>query len=139
MTPSNRQLLAANWSVPGGEVEAGEMLPPARAFDVRSSWSSTAADHSGSDSSSSSSPETIKGMHPAASIGHRSSRSLGISPPDATLVRATDASEPYGHGVSPDTKIRGDGKLVRNINGYEITAPQDDISLAANHARKNSH
>ena len=138
---SAAQFLAANWSVPGGDFEVGEEMPPARPVDVRRTsgrLSRSSSTDSNSNSSSNSSPETVKGMHPAARLGRNASQSLAISPPDPTLVRATDAQEPFGHGVSVDTKVRDDGKLVRNINGREVTAPQDDISLAANHARKAS-
>jgi len=142
---SAAQFLAANWSVPGGHVQTGEVLPPARSINSQGrSWDDTASlssasSHSSlSSSSPGSSPETIKSLHPAAKLGRRSSRSQALSPPDPTLVRATDPTEPYGHGVSADTTVREDGKLERNINGRTVTAPQDDISLAANHARKAS-
>lgn len=142
---SAAQFLAANWSVPGGHVQTGEVLPPTRSSKSRvGSWddtksnSSTSSHGSMSSPSPGSSPETIKSLHPAAQLGRRTSRSQALSPPDPSLVRATDAAEPYGHGVSADTTVREDGRLERSINGRTVTAPQDDISLAANHARKAS-
>lgn len=136
---SAAQFLAANWSVPGGHLESGRVRQSTRSVNARArSWDDANSSSNGSVSSPSpgSSPETIKSLHPAAQIGRRGSQAL--SPPSPTLVRATDPSEPYGHGVSPDTTVREDGKLERNIDGRTVTAPQDDLTLAANHARKNS-
>lgn len=133
---SNAQFIASNWSVPGGDVDKGEDLPASK--PARGSISSSSSSSS-SVSSPSSSPERNKSLHPAARIGRRrSSRSSAISPPEASLVKATDDSEPYGHGVSPETTVREDGMLERNVNGHTVWAPQDDISLAATHHRRNS-
>lgn len=138
---SAAQFLAANWSVPGGHLESGRVRQSTRSANARArSWDDANSSSNGSVSSPSpgSSPEAIKSLHPAAQIGRRLSGSQALSPPSPTLVRATDPSEPYGHGVSPDTTVREDGKLERNIDGRTVTAPQDDLTLAANHARKNS-
>jgi hypothetical protein len=135
---SAAQFLAANWSIPGGDV--GESLPPtwgsiSQAIETpagrrRSSMGSAS---SGSTASPSSSPDRPKGMHPAAMIGRRNSRHRMISPPDPSLINATSDGERLGPGVSPDTHVRDDGMLEREVNGHKVIAAQDDISLAATH------
>lgn len=103
--------------------------------------SSSDALSSGSDSGSvSSSPETSLGrLHPAAMIGRRSRRNSALSPPDPSLLFATSPDKPLGIGVDADkTRVREDGKLARIIDGKEVAVPQDDVTLAANHARRNS-
>jgi hypothetical protein len=137
---SAADFLAANWSVPGGEFDTGEDMPPTRFshnddFGDSRSFSDTS---SVSTISPGSSPEVNRTLHPAARIGRRPSRSSAISPPDPTLVRATDDDEPLGHGVSADTTVEQGGMLKREIGGRTVTVPQDDIALAATHARKHS-
>lgn len=138
---SAAEFLAANWSVPGGQF--GEDLPPTHTeeFNPDPILDTSSPSSYASTISPSSSPERSIGLHPAAKIGRRrsSSKSLAISPPEPSLVRATDPGSPLGHGVSPDTTVRDDGKLERRMsNGQKVTAPQDDIAVAASHARKNS-
>lgn len=139
---SAAQFLAANWSIPGGDV--GESLPLTMgsvsqiirtpAARRRSSVGSTS---SGSTISPGSSPENTKGLHPAAKIGRRNSRHAKMmSPPDPSLINATTEEERLGPGVSPDTHVRADGLLEREVNGQTVVAAQDDISLAATHARR---
>lgn len=134
---SAAQFLAANWSIPGGDV--GENLPPTMgsisvAIETPASRrrSSVGSASSGSTVSPSSSPDN-RGMHPAAKIGRRNSRHQYISPPDASLINATSEDARLGPGVSPDTHVRPDGLLEREVNGKKVTAAQDDISLAATH------
>ncbi|KAJ9111728.1 hypothetical protein QFC19_001089 [Naganishia cerealis] len=137
------QFLAANWSIPGGDV--GENLPPtmasiSQAIETPASRrrSSVGSASSGSTVSPSSSPDN-RAMHPAAKIGRRNSRHRYISPPDASLINATSEDARLGPGVSSDTHLRPDGLLEREVNGIIVTAAQDDISLAAtHHARKAS-
>ncbi|KAJ9121764.1 hypothetical protein QFC22_002386 [Naganishia vaughanmartiniae] len=141
---SAAQFLAANWSIPGGDV--GENLPPTMgsislAIETPASRrrSSVSSASSGSTASPSSSPDN-RGMHPAAKIGRRNSRHQYISPPDASLINATSEDARLGPGVSPDTHVRPDGLLEREVNGQRVTAAQDDISLAAtHHIRKHHH
>lgn len=139
---SAAQFLAANWSIPGGDV--GESLPltmgsvtqaiEAPAGRRRSSVGSAS---SGSTISPGSSPENSRGLHPAAKIGRRNSRHAKMmSPPDPALINATTDEERLGPGVSPDTHVRADGMLEREVNGHMVVAAQDDISLAATHARR---
>jgi SIT4-associating protein SAP185/190 len=58
-----------------------------------------------------------------------------ISPPDPSLLTATSADEPLGHGVSSDTTVRDDGLLERQLDGKKILVPQDEIASAAVHRR----
>lgn len=94
---------------------------------------------SGSDSGSvSSSPEASRGLHPAAKIG-RHRRHSSLSSPDPSLIYATSPDQPLGLGVDPiHTRVREDGMLVRTMDGKEVAVPQDDITLAATHARRSS-
>lgn len=141
---SAAQFLAANWSIPGGDV--GENLPPtmgsiSQAIETPAGRrrSSAGSASSGSTVSPSSSPDRPKGMHPAAMIGRRNSRHRIISPPDPALINATSDDERLGPGVSPDVHVREDGLLEREVNGHKVVAAQDDISLAAtHHARRMS-
>ncbi len=146
-----------NWSIPG-DIEAGEKMPPATSpvtspvlqdftdsakrltldtipksprltFEdlptspvlrrARSRTSSTSSGHS---------------PHVAAAIA-ASWRGEAISPPDPSLLEATSPDEPFGHGVSPDVKLREDGLLSREIDGKIILVPQDEIASAAVHRR----
>lgn len=135
---SAAHFLAANWSIPGGDI--GESLPPtmgsiSQAIETPAGRrrSSVGSASSGSTVSPSSSPDRPKGMHPAAMIGRRNSRHRMISPPDPSLLNATTDEERLGPGVSSDTHVRNDGMLEREVNGHKVVAAQDDISLAATH------
>jgi SIT4-associating protein SAP185/190 len=135
-----------NWSIPG-DVDAGETLPPATSpvtspgvqdvtdsakrltlenlpkspvlMRARSRTSSTSSSHS---------------AHVAMAMA-ASWRGETISPPDPSLLTATSADEPLGHGVSSDTTVRDDGLLERQIDGKKILVPQDEIASAAVHRR----
>lgn len=61
---------------------------------------------------------------------------IGVSPPDASLVAATSSAEPLGPGVGTDVKVTDEGMLKREIGGKEVVVPKDEVVLGLEEANE---
>lgn len=51
------------------------------------------------------------------------------SPPEASLLLATNPSEPLGPGVAPEARLNEEGLVEREVEGRKLQVPADEIAL----------